>query len=209
VTDLSTGKTIPVIGVVGGIGSGKSLVAAEMQRLGGYLIQGDQLGHEALRQPDIKERVLRRWGPPVLDAQGAIDRRLLGQRVFANPIELTELEAIVFPYIEQHITQEIDRARLQPEIKFVVLDAAIMLESGWAWFCDKIIFVDVPREQRLARLLAQRGWSEEEVNRRERAQMSLQEKRRCADAVVNNAASPEEVAHQVRELLAAWGCLSS
>jgi dephospho-CoA kinase len=90
------------------------------------------------------------------------------------------------------------------ETRFIVLDAAIMLETGWSRRCDKLIFVDTPRPLRLERLRQHRGWSEEEVDRRERAQMPLIEKQQRADAVVSNAAGPEEVAHQVRELLAAW-----
>ncbi len=195
----------PVLGVVGGIGSGKSVVAAELQRLGGYLIPADQLGHEALRQPDIRARVVERWGTEVLDDKGQVDRRRLGRRVFAEPGELAALEALVFPYIERRIVEEIEKTRAVPAIKFVVLDAAIMLEAGWSQRCDRIIFVEAPRAVRLARLREQRGWSEEEVTRRERAQMPLEEKRRQADAVIQNAGEPGTVAQQVRELLAAWG----
>jgi len=89
-----------------------------------------------------------------------------------------------------------------------VLDAAIMLETGWARCCDRIIFVETPRSQRLERLLLQRGWNEEEVTRREGAQMPVDEKRRRADAVVTNLAGPESVAHQVRDLVTNWGWLS-
>jgi dephospho-CoA kinase len=197
-------RTLPVIGLVGGIGSGKSLVAAELQRCGGHLISGDHLGHEALRQPDIKASVVERWGHEVLDAEGNVNRRLLGAKVFADPRERAALESIVFPYIEQHIEAEIETAQILPAAKFIVLDAAIMIETGWSQRCDKVVFVDAPRPLRLERL-RQRGWSEEEVTRRERAQMSLDEKRRHSDAVLTNAAGPDEVALQVRDLLAAWG----
>jgi dephospho-CoA kinase len=200
-------RTQPVIGIVGGIGSGKSSVAAAMTRLGGHVIQGDQLGHEALVQPDIKARVVARWGSEVLAADGSIDRKLLGRRVFADPQELAALEALVFPYIERRIAEEIDRARARPEVKFIVLDAAIMLEAGWSGRCERIVFVDVPRAVRLERLRRQRGWSDEELSRREQAQLPVEEKRRRADAVIDNAAGPDEAAGQVRELLGAWGYL--
>jgi dephospho-CoA kinase len=202
---VKIGPALPVVGVVGGIGSGKSLVAAELQRLGGYLIQGDQLGHEALLQPDIKERIVARFGKKILDEEGNVNRRALGKQVFAAPADLAALEEIVFPYIERRIVQEIEKASARPGCAFIVLDAAIMLETGWGRLCDRIIFVDAPRAVRLARLREQRGWQEEEVTRRERAQMSLEEKRRQASAVVSNAAAAEAVARKVRELLASWG----
>ena len=94
---------IPTIGIVGGIGSGKSLVADAMQALGGYLIAADPLGHEALRQPDIKTKVIERWGSAVLDGNGDVDRRKLGRIVFADKNELKALEDQVFPYIDKRI----------------------------------------------------------------------------------------------------------
>src|SRR5688572_19081845 len=87
----------PILGVVGGIGSGKSFVAAELTRYGGRLIDADALGHEALRDDAIKKQVVARWGKDVLGADGEIQRRPLGRLVFANPAELKALEAMVFP----------------------------------------------------------------------------------------------------------------
>jgi len=196
---------VPVIGIVGGIGSGKSLVAAEFAKRGGHLILGDQLGHEALRDPNNKRRIVERWGPEVLDEKSEVDRRKFGRRVFADPEELKALEAISFPYIEGRIRDEILRGKELPGVRFIVLDAAIMLETGWAIVCDQIVFVDAPRELRLRRLQQTRGWSEEEVTRREQAQLPVEEKRRHADAVLDNAGRPEDVGRQVQELLAAWG----
>src|SRR5215207_699970 len=126
---------IPIIGIIGGIGSGKSLVAASMQRLGGHLINADQLGHEALEQPDIKTRLVERWGNAILDAQGCTDRKKVGRIVFADAQELRTLESLVFPYIETRITEEIMRARRIGDVQFITLDAAIMLETGWRKNC--------------------------------------------------------------------------
>src|SRR6266496_904490 len=95
----------PVIGLIGGIGSGKSRVAAEFARRGARVIAGDQLGHEALRQPDVKARIVERWGPGVLDTSGEVERRKVAAIVFADPAELRALEAIVFPWIERRIAE--------------------------------------------------------------------------------------------------------
>src|SRR5207302_1443609 len=93
----------PVVGLIGGIGSGKSLVAETFRRRGAKLISGDQLGHEALRQPGILAEVVRRWGPGVLEPDGTPSRRRLAAIVFKDPKELHALEALVFPWIERRI----------------------------------------------------------------------------------------------------------
>src|SRR5262249_45585671 len=146
-----------VIGVVGGIGAGKSALTQSLARRGARVIAGDQLGHEALRQPAIRDRVLSRW-PAVGDERGGVDRKKLGAIVFADPEELRALEALVHPWIKGRIAEEVARAKSDPGVPLVVLDAAILLEAGWDSACDRIVFVDAPRERRLARL-AGRGWA--------------------------------------------------
>src|SRR5207237_2027324 len=103
--------------------------------------------------------------------------------------------------------EEIAKARERPEVRFIVLDAAVMLEAGWHDVCDHLVFIDSPREVRLQRLRDGRGWSAQEVQDRENAQMALAEKRRFADAVVDNSAGPGEIGPQVERLLAGWGLL--
>jgi dephospho-CoA kinase len=193
-----------VIGLIGGIGSGKSQVAAEFARHGAAVIAGDQLGHEALRQPDLRERVVERWGKEVLDSDGQVDRRALGQRVFAHQDELRALEEIVFPFIERRICEEIARAAQNSSVRCIVLDAAVLLEAGWNRFCDWIVYVHTPRPTRLDRLARQRGWTEKEVHARSEAQLPLTTKVSRADAAIDNSGSPEDLAPQVGRLLAAW-----
>ncbi len=153
----------PVIGLLGGIGSGKSQVAALLSRHGGRVIDADQLGHQALRQPDILHRVVQRWGARLLDEQGQIVRRRLAAIVFGDPAERQALEEIVHPWIGQAIREEIARAQTDPAIRFIVLDAAVMLEAGWHTVCQKLLFVDVPWQLRLERLTHQRGWSAQQA----------------------------------------------
>ena len=197
-------KSKIVVGLVGGIGRGKSSVAAAFAERGARVVSGDRAGHEALRQQEIRQRVVERFGPGVLDAQGQIDRRRLGAIVFADAGERQALEAIVFPFIEQRLREEITAARADPQVALIVLDAAIMIEAGWNRICDKLILVDAPRPLRLRRLAAQRGWSAKEVEIRERAQMPVEEKAKRADHVIDNSGAPEHVAAQVDDLVRQW-----
>ena len=195
---------IPIIGIIGGIGSGKSFVADAMTNFGGHLIAADAFGHEALQQPDIQTKLLERWGKTILDTQGNPDRKKIGRIVFSDAKELRALEALVFPYIEKRILEEIAAARKDSDIKFIVLDAAIMVETGWDRHCQKIVFVDAPRELRLARLQEKRGWNAEEVERREKVQMPLEEKKSRADVVIKNDGEREKVCRQVKDALEQW-----
>jgi dephospho-CoA kinase len=199
----------PVVGLIGGIGSGKSAVADAFARRGAKVIVADALGHEALRQPEVRSRLVARWGPAVLDAAGAVDRRKVAAIVFAKTPrardELRALESLVFPWIERRAREEIAAARDDPEARLVVLDAAVMLEAGWNKVCDRLVYVDAPREVRLRRLAAGRGWSPKEVEEREAAQLPLTEKATRADDAVDNSGTPEEARRQVDELLRRWG----
>lgn len=196
----------PVIGLIGGIGSGKSAAAAALARRGGRIVAGDPAGHAALRQPEIRSHIAERW-PKSIGNDGEIDRRTLGRIVFANPAQLKELESIVFPWIKLRLLEEIAAAQADPTVRFVVLDAAVMLEAGWTDACDKLIFVDAPRQVRVARV-AGRGWTGDDLDRRERSQMTLEEKRALADVVLSNAGGLDELQHQADGILEKWGLLA-
>ena len=195
----------PVIGLIGGIGSGKSTVAAAFARHGARVVSGDEAGHEALRQPEVRARVVERWGPGVLDAHGEIDRRRLAERVFPDAAERRALEAMVWPWIGRRLREQVEAARADPAVKFVLLDAAVLLEAGWNDVCDWLVYVDAPRAVRLRRLAGQRGWSAKEVEAREQAQLSLTDKARRADFALDNSGPPEALARQVDDLLPRWG----
>src|SRR5262245_21220082 len=120
-----------VIGLLGGVGSGKSSVAAEFAKYGARVINADRFGHEALRQPAIRDLLVDGGGREILDENGKIVRSRVPLIVFADDKERRTLETLVHPYITRCIQEEIDAAKADPAVKFVVLDAAIMLETGW------------------------------------------------------------------------------
>jgi dephospho-CoA kinase len=194
-----------VIGLVGGMGSGKSRVAEAFCKHGAVLIAADALGHEALERADILDRIAKRWGERVVDQNGIVDRKKLGAIVFASAVERTNLEMMVFPWIEERIREEIAKARANPNVPFVVLDAAIMLEAGWNNECDQIVYVHAPRDMRLQRLASQRSWTGEVVAQRETAQLPLAVKAARATAAVDNSESVENLQRQVDSLVQQWG----
>lgn len=192
----------PVLGLIGGIGSGKSAVAHQLAQRGALVIHADRLGHEALEQPDIRDRALARWGPGILGTDDRISRPSVAAIVFRDQAERRALEEMVFPHIERRCREEIDRGRADPNVVLIVLDAAILLEAGWDRVCDRILYVHAPREVRLQRLREGRGWSDQELELREQAQLPLEEKARRAHGRIDNSGSLEELTCQVDELLA-------
>ena len=189
-----------IIGLIGGIGSGKSRVAAAFAKRGARVISGDQTGHEALKQPEIRDQVEKRWGKALIDEKGEVNRRALGRIVFAKQEELRALEAMVFPWIGQRLRDEIAAAARDVQVPLIVLDAAVMLEAGWNNVCDRIVYVHAPRDARLRRLAETRGWTAKEVEARESVQMSLTEKATRADFAVDNSGMPEELERQVEAI---------
>jgi dephospho-CoA kinase len=202
---MTSAPRTPVLGLVGGIGAGKSTVADALVRHGGKVVAGDPLGHEALEQPDIRVRIVEIWGERgILTPDGKVDRKKFGRIVFPSPVERSRLEHLVHPYIEQRIREEIDKASADPAVKFVILDAAIMLEAGWDGVCDKLVYVDAPRPVRLERVQRQRKWTDQDLANREAVQMPPEKKKERADAVIDNGGSPEATIAQVDELVKSW-----
>jgi dephospho-CoA kinase len=194
----------PVIGLIGAIGAGKSTAAKCFAARGGYVIDADALGHAALRQPEIIEALVKQWGDSIRKPDGSLDRREIGRIVFADPAQRNALERAVFPYIGDRTRQEIFAAQANPAVALVVLDAAVLLEAGWGEMVDRLVYVDAPRDARVARLATRSGWSEAELTARESAQWAAAAKKSRADAVVVNDTEPVQLQQQVDELLARW-----
>jgi dephospho-CoA kinase len=198
---VSDVKACPVIGLVGGIGAGKSRVSDVLAKRGGRIVAGDPLGHEALKQKNVIALVVERWGRDVLDADGQVNRRKLGAIVFADDEDRQELEGIVHPWIGQQLHEQLHAAKSDPNVPFAVLDAAIMLEAGWQAACDLLVYIHAPRLERLQRATSRFGWSPQEYAARERAQMSLTEKAQRCDYALDNSGSLEQLESQVNRLL--------
>lgn len=196
------GQSIRVVGIVGGVASGKSWVARQLAHFGAVILDADRAGHEVLRLPEIEAASRQRWGEAIFDDGGHIVRSRLAEIVFADPPEGPRerhyLEQLTHPEIGRRLKRQID-ALVVAGARVALLDAALLLETGWGDLCDTLIFVDAPRAVRQERAVA-RGWSEEELAAREVVQESLDFKRECADLVVDNSGPPDAILAQLTRL---------
>jgi dephospho-CoA kinase len=191
-----------VIGLLGGVASGKSLVAEQFRRLGAAVLDADRIGHEVLLLPEVREAIRKHFGDKVFRSDGEVDRKALGRIVFASPPagprKLTFLEQLTHPEIRRRLRDEFKQMALNG-VPAAMLDAPVMLKAGWDKLCDVIIYIDAPDETRLKRAMS-RGWTAEEFAAREAAQDSLDLKKQRADFVVDNSASEEYTQQQVERL---------
>ncbi len=189
-----------ILGLVGGVASGKSLVASCLRDLGAVVLDADQAGHAVLRDPDVIETLKRRWGDRILEPSGQISRRAVAKIVFASGHEAERkfLEEITHPRIRERLESELAAARsANPQPPVVVIDAALLFEGGWDRLCDRILFVDAPRDVRLERAVA-RGWSAEQFAAREAAQLPVEEKRSRSHIVIRNVRTLESLREVLR-----------
>lgn len=187
-----------VVGLTGGICSGKSTVTAMFRRLGATVIDADQVAHE-LVEPDqpLFETVASAFGREIVGADGRIDRRRLGAVVFADPSARRRLEAILHPAIIEECERRIRQAEVSGT-SICLVNAALLIESGWHPRFDAVILVEASKAIQLDRLVEARGLSRDEAMLRIRSQMPQQEKRRHARYVIENNGALEETARQVK-----------
>ena len=207
-----------VIGLAGGIASGKSFVAACFVRLGCERINADEIGHQVLMEAEVIEAIVSQWGESVLQSNGQIDRQRLGQRVFQRDasqssdeerstkkdyVELKILESITHPRIGDRIQKQLDQFKLESAKQAIVLDAPVMFKAGWDQVCDRIVFVDAEISVRRQRA-AERGWPADELERRESFQLSIDQKRSRSTDVIDNSKSQDVTFQQVTQLWQDW-----
>jgi dephospho-CoA kinase len=195
-----------VIGLTGGIGSGKSTVAAMLAELGADVLDSDKVGHDVYRPgTDGFRQVAEAFGRDVVAADGTIDRRQLGSRVFADPEALRRLNAIVHPLIGLAVRDWVQRAQAEPRTSPIVIEAAVLMEAGWQFF-DEVWVVVVEPETAIARVTASRGMSADEVRRRLAVQMSNEERIRRATRVIHNDGTLVDLRARVEE---AWRAIAA
>lgn len=198
-----------ILGLTGGIASGKSLVARVFKDCGAHLIDADKIVHDLLEpgQPAWRE-VLDHFGAAIRLPDGTIDRRKLGEIVFYDKDEREWLNRCIHPRVfEAYLAQVRHIAERQPDA-VVILDAALLIETGYHARMDKLVVVYAGEEQQLMRLRRRDGFSEDQALARIRSQMPLGKKRVFADFVIDNTGTREDTERQAREVFAACRSLA-
>ena len=176
-----------IIGLTGGIASGKSTAATYLGEKGASVIDADRLGHRAY-EPDTKafREVAEAFGADVVGADGQIDRKVLGGKVFGDPEALDRLTGIIWPEIASLASAEFEAARSARPDAPIVLEAAVLLEAGWEEMVDEVWVVVVDPDTAVARATARDGVDEAAVRKRIASQQSNDARRKKADVVIDN-----------------------
>ncbi len=187
-----------VLGLVGGIASGKSTVAHELAQLGAAVLDADRAAHGVINLPEVRQLLRDRWGDGVVLPTGHIDRAAVAERVFAADAaqELAFLQETLHPRIRQDFAQRLAQLEDTP---VAVIDAPLLLEAGWQDLCHSLIFVACPLDERRERAL-RRGWTADQFVAREAAQMPIDQKRQAADYILQTGASSPALPQQIRTL---------
>jgi len=194
---------VHVVGLTGGIGSGKSALASMLADLGVPVIDADEVSRRCVEPggPGLRE-VVSRFGPGVLAEDGTLDRAALAAIVFADETARRDLEGILHPCIRAGIDRDLDTLRALPQPPaLVIVEHPLLVETGGHTRVDAVVVVQAPSEVRVARLVADRGMSAEAVRSRMAAQADDAARRSVADHLVDNDADLEALRARARELL--------
>ncbi len=189
-----------VIGLTGGIGTGKSEATHQLEALGASIISADQVGHEAYTpNTEAWEQVVAAFGDDILQDDQEIDRRKLGAVVFSDPSQLEKLNQIMHPRMAWMVSDKIEVFRGQG-VNVVVVEAALLFEAGWDSLVEEVWVTDSPEESIIGRLKERNGLSEEEAKKRINSQMDRAERIERSDFVINNSGDMAELGNAIKEL---------
>ncbi|MBI5868818.1 MAG: dephospho-CoA kinase [candidate division Zixibacteria bacterium] len=202
----TSGRRIPVIGITGGVGAGKSEVADLFVRWGGVMVSGDEIGKQVVdRSRQLRGKLVKGFGRDIIRG-GRIVRARLAEKAFSSRQSTARLNRLVHPYLLRELNRQISRARRVPGCQAVIVDAALLAEWGRRrvrW--DTLVGVWAPLTVRRRRL-RKRGWDDRQINGRIRAQMSWRARRQMADYVVKNDGSLAALERRARFC---WGKIIS
>ena len=189
-----------IIGLTGGIGSGKSTVSQFLAELGAVVLDMDKTGHEAL-QPgtEVWQQVVAAFGKQVVDANGEIDREKLGKIVFGDSEALAQLNQIAHPAIHNAVMAQLEEYRRQG-VDVLVLEAPLLVEAGWSSLADEVWVTTAPEATVLQRLEERAELSEKEARARIRSQLPTEERIKHADVVIDTDCRLDELKTKVKGL---------
>ncbi len=192
---------MPVIGLTGNIGSGKSSVARMLKQMGAKVIDTDQVAREVVA-PGTRglKRIIEQFGPEMLNPDGTLNRSRMAQLVFSNPGALARLNAIVHPEIKDIVFRAVADYRTNKYAPLLVIEAPLLIETGMHKDMDEVWLVTINPQAQLTRIMQRDGISAEQARRRISAQMPQEEKKAYAHRIIDNSGPPEETLHQVRQI---------
>ena len=200
-------KNIRVVGLTGGMASGKSLVAGMLRSLGAVVVDADVIAREVVAPGSlVLQEIAASFGDGVIQVDGTLDRHALGERIFNDPAARARLNAITHPHIRRRMAEEVARARAARPDAMVVLDVPLLLDvtPPDAYDLDGVVVIAVDEATQEARLAARDGITIEAARRRLQAQRPLREKVALATWVIDNSGTPEATRRQVEELWHRW-----
>ncbi len=192
-------QRIKVIGIAGGIASGKSTIAEMLESLGADIIDADKICHHLINTKEIAHEITKRWGNHIQDNHGKIKRHALAEIVFSDREEVSTLNSMIHPKAIKQIKSRIAKLQVEATTKAIVLDAALLVESNLIDICDITLFVDTMKNTCKTRVQNSRKWPLDEITKREKFQGFLQQKRDIADVIINNNHSKEDTLNQVKD----------
>lgn len=189
-----------IVGLTGGIASGKSTVSSILKDLGAYIIDVDEVGRNVVQKGEkAYNEIVQYFGDKILMANGEINRKALGHIVFSDSEKLKKLNSITHPKIIDKVKETIDQKRSEGR-EVIVVDAAILIEMGLNLLCDSVWLVSVDKDIRLQRLMDRDRLSENDALNRIKAQFSDEEKSRYSDVIIDNAKGLEVLKQEIMEL---------
>lgn len=186
-----------VIGLTGGIASGKSVVSRMLAERGALVIDADKVGHEAYApESACRAAVVEAFGEEIVGADGEIDRKALGGKVFGDPAQRKRLEGIVWPWMRATMDERLGRLR-DEGVPVVVLEAAVLIEADWIPIVDEVWLVTVPPAMARERIMSRNAMSAEQAEQRIAAQLTNEERARHAQVIIENSSTLEALEERV------------
>jgi len=197
---------VRVLGVTGPVAGGKSSVSAALAERGAEILELDSIGHRLLAGDEVRKQVEEEF-PEVQDCSSQEElRSRLGAIVFSDPRRLAALERILHPRMCDVVRERVEALRLEAEEGVLVISGALLFEMGLDEICDRVVTVDAPFEVRVRRASQSRGWTEQEIKRREARQLPAQVKRQRADCVIDNSGDHLELQARVGNIWEEFLC---
>ena len=193
-------KKKPIIGILGGVCSGKSTVAAEFAKLGCSVIDADKIAHELLDKKNIKGKIIATFGQGILDSTGKVNRKKLADIVFDDSDKLSLLNKMLHRLVLKRVEELIKQYNRQNQVRAIVLDMPLLVEVGWDKRCDKLIFVDCDWQLRVDRVKKMGFFDENQIKIRENFQISLDRKVGLVDNTIDNNSDFSALAKQVADI---------